>query len=75
VTWRFLPRWWGWGATIGNMCKEQTVLLVTVRDDGSGTGDHLTAKLRSIMNHPQYQRVVTFTEERFPLEPGDAPGR
>lgn len=68
---RFLPKWWGLGATISSMSKEQTVLLVTVREDGSGQGDHLASKLRSIMSHPQYRRVVTFTEERFPLEPVD----
>lgn len=72
MTWRFLLDWMGWGATIRSMDKEQTVLVVAVRDDGSGAGHHLAARLRSMLHHPQYQRVVTFTEERFPVGSVDA---
>lgn len=66
---RFLPERWRWAATIRGMKTEQTVMVVTIREDGSTRGDHLASKLRSLMSHPQNQGVVTFTVETFPQAP------
>jgi len=67
--WRFLPERWRWAATIRSMKTQQTVLIVTIREDGSSRGSHLASKLRSLVGHPQYRDLVNFTVEEFPQAP------
>lgn len=69
VAWRFILGRWRAAATIGSMKTEQTVMVVTIRDDGTRRRRHLVGRLRSLLRHPVYQGAVTFTEETFPQAP------
>lgn len=56
-------------ATIRRMNTDQTVLVVTIRDDDPRRRERVAKRLRSVLHHPSAKGLVTYTEEQFPQAP------
>jgi len=56
-------------ATIRRMTTDQTVLVVTIRDDDPRRRERVAKRLRSVLHHPSAQGLVTYTVEDFPQAP------
>lgn len=55
--------------TIRSMKTDQTVLVVTIRDDDPRRRERVAKRLRSVLHHPSAKGLVTYTEETWPQAP------
>ena len=69
MIWRAARARWRAAATIRSMTSDQTVLVVTIRDDDPERRRRVAKRLRSVLHHPSAKGLVTYTEEDFPQAP------